>query len=227
VPGKAATDKEIVRDISEALKPWAPQKRRIESGKRKHEMRSASATEVLAGISETVRNEIAQLRTTTADFHNRSAIRKTRDDARDIIETVNRLEDQLSSPTLSPEVRVRLGHHTSLIGARGRDPGGAGIENMPLPRLLAALETVRAICQAAAANQPAADQVKLRCARLALRLILQFSDLKENKPSAGSNGANLCRIAGLLYEGVTGEREQSLRRVCQEVLRPYLKLLPS
>jgi hypothetical protein len=100
----------------------------------------------------------------------------------------------------------------------------ADIANMPIPKLLDALHEVRVICEAAVKNQPQTDQVKLWCTRTALRLILRFS---ETRPSAGSPNTSYCRIAGLFYQGVTGEAA-ALRRICQDVLRPYvdMDLLP-
>jgi hypothetical protein len=87
---------------------------------------------------------------------------------------------------------------------------------------LDALHTVRVRCQAGADNQPNADQVKLWCVRTAISLVLDFS---KNNPSAGSTKSSYCVIASLLYESVTGEKELQLRRICQDVLRPYLPLL--
>ena len=93
--------------------------------------------------------------------------------------------------------------------------------NMPVPRLLDALKEVREICQVADDNQPQADQVKFWCANIAIRLVLRFS---QENPSAGSEKSKYCRIAALLYESVMG-KAHSLRRICQEVLRPYQPLL--
>jgi hypothetical protein len=218
---EAMTDEEIVRDIANALKPWTPQHRQIETGRRAGEIEEKSETEVLAEISSAIHAEIARLRTLVPDFFHREAIKRNRDDARDIIASIDELRAKLSVKIISPELLLRLGLHSSIIGS------AEDIKNSPVPRLLDALEAVRAICQAADDNQPNGDQVKLRCAKGAMQLLLKFSDLKENRPSAGSNDSNLCRIAGLLYEAVTEKREQSLRGICQDVLRPYLPLLPS
>ena len=100
----------------------------------------------------------------------------------------------------------------------------ADIANMPIPRLLDALQEVRDICQAADENQPQADQVKHWCVRTALRLMLQFS---EDDPTAGSAKSPYCMISSLLYQVVTG-KEGELRRICQDILKPYhdAQLLP-
>ena len=213
-------DDEIVQAITDSLKPWAPQKRQIETGERAGEMETKSKTELQVEISEAVRKEIVYLQTTAVpDFYGREAIRNTRNDARDIIKSIDRIEKQLSAKTLSPELRVRLGLHTSLIGSP------ADIANMPVPRLLDALKDVHDICQAADDNQPITDQVKFWCVGIAFRLVIRFS---EDDPTAGSADSPYCAIAGLLYQSVTGKKHQQLRRICQKMLQPYIRdgLLP-
>jgi hypothetical protein len=208
------TDDEIVQAIANSLKPWKSRLRQLDTGY----LVEKSDEELLAEISTSVRAEIDRLRNNTVpNFFGRDAIRKTRDDARDILKSIDQLKEQLSAKTLSPELRLRLGLDIPLTG----DP--SEITNMPVPRLLEALRIMRDLCQAAADNQPDADQVKLWCVRTALRLVLRFA---KNRPSAGSDQTAYCIIAGLLYQGLTG-KEQHLRRICQDVLRPYLSLLPT
>jgi hypothetical protein len=212
------TDDLIIEGIADALKEWAPQQRQIEAGRRAGEMKPLTSAELRTQILRTVHNEISRLRTAAVpDFFGREAIRKTRADAREIIKSIDHLKSKLSAKTLSPELRLRLGLHTSLIGSP------CDIANMPVQRLLGGIEEVRAICQAANDNQPGADQVKLWCVRIALRLVLRHSI---ERPSAGSSNSAFCMIAGLLYQSVTGKKQQ-MRRICQEVLRPYQPLLPS
>jgi hypothetical protein len=191
--------------------------RQIETRKRAGEIEAKSAAEVQAQVTEKVRNEIVRLRALVPDFYGRGAIQKTREDARDIMESIDDLREKISVNVLSPELLLRLGLHPSIIGS------AEDIKNGPVPRLLDALEAVRGICRAAEKNQPGADQVKLWCVRVALRLMLQFST---KRPSAGSVDSSYCAIASLLYRGVTGKRSE-LRRVCQDVLRPYRGLLPT
>jgi hypothetical protein len=211
------TENEITKAITEALAPWSPQLRQIERGKRAGEIEAKSRSEVLSEISEKVGLEILRFRTSMVpDFFGRSAIKKTRQDARTLIESIDHLSKLLSAKTLSPELLLRLGHHTNLKGAP------ADLANMPIPRLFDVMQEIRGICKVADHAQPQADQVKLWCALTAIRLILQFS---ETRPSAGSLNTPYCRIASLFYQGVTG-KEQAIRRVCQEVLRPYQTLLP-
>jgi hypothetical protein len=208
-----ATDDDLVEAITSALRPWAPQRKQLASGF----IAEKSEAEVTEELSAVVRGCIDLLRQTVPDYFSRDAIRKTRDEARDIATAIDRVTELLSAKTISPELRLRLGMDTPMTG----DP--AEITNRPIPRLLDALHTVRVHCQAGADNQPNADQVKLWCVRSALNLVLGFS---ECRPSAGSAKTSYCVIASLLYESVTGEKELQLRRICQDVLRPYLPLLP-
>jgi hypothetical protein len=211
------TDNQTCEAIADALKEWAPQQRQIEVGKCAGEMKPLTKAELRAQILRAVQKEISSLRTTAVpDFFGREAIRKTRADAREIITSIDRLKTKLSGKTLSPELRLRLGLHTSLIGSP------SDIANMPVHRILGGMEEVRAICQAADDNQPAADQVKLWCVRIALRLVLRHSI---ERPSAGSSNSAFCTVAGLLYQSTTGKARQ-MRRICQEVLQPYQALLP-
>jgi hypothetical protein len=208
-----ATDDEIVQAIASSLKPWKPQLRQLETGY----LVEKSSGELLAEISTSVREAITTLRQTVPDYFSRYAIRKTGDDACDIAASIDRVTELLSAKTISPELRLRLGLDIPLTG----DP--SEITNMPVPRLLDALHAVRELCQAAADNQPGADQVKLWCVRTALRLVLEFS---KEAPSAGSEDTSYCRIAGWLYERVTG-KDGVPRSICQDVLRGYRPLLPS
>jgi hypothetical protein len=213
---EAATDIEIVRAIADALKPWRPQYRQIETGKRAGWLIAKSSVQMRADISKTVREEISRFRVEAVPhFFSRDAIRKTRGDARDLIKLIDRLTKQLSAATLSPELRLRLGEHDRVIGSP------ADIGNMPVPRLLHALKEIRDICQAADDNQPQTDEVKRWCALIAFRLVRTFSS---DDPSAGSDKTAYCIIAGLLYESVTG-KEERLRGVCQSILEPYQPLL--
>jgi hypothetical protein len=207
---RAVIDNEIVQAIVGALKPWAPQMRQLETGEQEADPQPEAA------ISGAVRAEILRFRTTAVPhFFHRDAIKKTRDDARAIIKAIDNLTEHLSALTMSPELRVRLGQHDRLIGSP------SDIANMPVPRLIEALLEVRGICQSADENQPQADQVKKWCAMIAIRLVLRFST---KKPNAGSDQSAYCTIAGYLYESVTG-KEERLRGVCQNVLKPYLPLL--
>lgn len=207
-------DGDIVKYIVDFLKPWKPQRRQIETGEHACEMEFKSEADLKAEISNAVAEQLSRLQTIVPSFLARTAIEKTRHDARDLIETIDELQRLLLSKTLSPELRIRLGDD-----GRPVDPS-VDINNLPVPRLLDALNNVRQRCQAADENQPQRDEIKFWCATKAIGLILKYS---EKRPRAGSVKTPYCTIAGLLYQGVTGE-EQSLRGVCQDVLRPYLSL---
>jgi hypothetical protein len=211
------TENPITEAIADALKEWKPQQRQIETGRRAGELQPLTKAELRSQILQAVNTEISRMRTTAVpDFFGREAIRKTRADAREIMKAIDQLKSKLSAKTLSPELRIRLGLHTSLIGSP------SDLANMPVPRLLGGMEEVRGICQTANNNQPAADQVKLWCVRIALRLVLDYSI---KRPSVGSSNSAFCVVAGLLYQSATGSKRQ-LRRICQEVLKPYQPLLP-
>lgn len=204
---KAPTDHELVEAITRALQPWSPQLRQIECGE------IETNPEPKKFISEAVGSKIAELRTLTPAFFHREAIRKTRDDARAIMEAIDRLSGVMATKTLSPELKLRLGleiHATE-----------ASSNNLPVPSLVRALSEVRGICQSAEENQPQADQVKRWCATIAIGLINRFST---ERPSAGSDQSAYCTIAGLIYESVTG-KEERLRGVCHDVLKSYQPLL--
>jgi hypothetical protein len=218
-PSKPATDDEIVEAIADALKPWKPQRRQIETGRRAGEIEDKSQAEMLAAISDAAREDILRLRATVPTFFDRRAIQKTRDDARDTIELIDQLEAQLSAKTLSPELRLRLRLPNESI----RMIGNPVKDESPVPRLLDALKTVREICEAGDKNQPNGNQVKRWCARVAMTLVLKFS---EENPSAGSAGSKYCEITDLIYWAVT-KKKQSLRRICQDILKLYRPYLPA
>ena len=200
-PSKSAVDDQIVQAIADALKPWKPQRRQIETGTKAGWMEDKSKAEVLATISATVREDILRLRATVPNFLDRKAIQKTRHDARDIVESIDRIEQQLSAKTLSPELGLRLSH---------------------VPHLLDTLKAAREICEAGDNNQPDGDQVKLWCARVAMRLVVKFS---EKNPSAGSARSKYCEITDLIHWAVT-QKKLSLRHICQDMMKLYRPILP-
>jgi hypothetical protein len=83
-------------------------------------------------------------------------------------------------------------------------------------RLLSALADVREACETGAANQPAEDQVKIWCARIAHTLMFRLS---AEKPTSGSPRSTYRLLASLLYEVLTGEAERDLKRACDDHLR--------
>jgi hypothetical protein len=210
-PGKKpalVTDDQIVEAIVEALKPW--QLRQWAGWLKLEDM---SEAEVLTTIKNGIHRDIARLREVVPKYLSREAIRKTRNDAREIIKSIDKLTQRLTAKTLSPSLQM----HISIVEQPGPpDPTGplADLAGNPAPRLLDALKKVRKVCKAADKTQPLADQVKASCASLAWRYVMQFS---LERPTAGSEDTKYCRIAGLLYESVSG-KEHSLRHICQDVL---------
>jgi hypothetical protein len=138
---------------------------------------------------------VRALRQASPDYFDREAIRRTRDDARTIIDLIDRLEQALQPNTLAPEIRLRLALETDVE---------AYAENAPAGRLLIALSEVRALCRAGDENQPSADQVRIWCARVAFSLMHRFS---EEAPTSGSPRSPYRVIAALLYEVLTGEAD--------------------
>lgn len=194
-------DNDVSSFIVDFLKPWAAQQKQLPTGF----LVEKSKAELFAEISAAVQREIDRLRELVPNYFSRNAIQKTRYDAREVIAAVDHLTGLLSAKTISPELRLRLGL------------------DLPEPRVLDALNEVRALCLAADENQPSADQIKFWCVSVALSLMLRFS---QKRPTAGSVKTPFCAIAGLLYQSVTGE-EENLRSICQTVLRPYQALLPT
>lgn len=156
------------------------------------------------GVCEIIRT----LRQDAPNYLDRNSIRKTRDDARTIVQSIGDLESHFRRTTLSPELRIRLG--LNIV----HSPDEVG--NMPVPRLLVALKAVRDICEAAERGQPSDDQVKIWCARIAHTLMVRFSN---EKPSSGSEQSSYRVIAGLLFESLTGIRGHDLRRACNDHLQ--------
>jgi hypothetical protein len=152
---------------------------------------------------------IRALRGASPEYFDRQAIRKTREDAREIIGALDHLEDLLRSATLGPELRLRLGLDTA-----GMIPEHAA--NAPAWRLMTALNEVRDLCQQGDINQPAADQVRIWCARIAYSLMDRFST---EEATSGSADSPYRVLASLLYEVLTGEAERDLKRACDQHLR--------
>jgi hypothetical protein len=137
---------------------------------------------------------IRTLRLAAPEYLAREAIRKTRDDARAIAESVEHLRELISQKTLAPELRLRLAPE---IG-----------------HLSDTLQAVKEICQQAE-NQPRDDQIKMWCAKIAFSLMIRFSD----KPPTSSSPRSPYRlIASLLYEVLSSESGHDLRRACGDEL---------
>jgi hypothetical protein len=156
------------------------------------------------GVCEIIRT----LRRAAPDYLDRSSIRKTRDDARTILQSIAELKRHVQRSTLSPELKLRLG-----LDATG---SSSEIANMPVPRLLETLQIISEICEAADQGQPSEDPVKVWCAKVAHTLMFRFSD---ERRSSGSPRSSYRIIAGLLYEILTGEAHRDLKRACDNHLR--------
>lgn len=149
---------------------------------------------------------IRSLRRASPEYFDREAIRRTRDAARTIVGLIDRVEEELRSESLAPELRLRL----------ALDAEAESAANSPGRRLLIALNEVRELCQAGDENQPSTDQVRIWCARIAYSLMFRFSD---EDITSGSPDSTYRAIAGFLYEVLTGEADRDLKRACDDHLR--------
>lgn len=183
---KRTPNDEAVTAIVNDLKPWQRRWRR---------------EEISFGVSE----QIERLKLTVTGFFDREAVIRTREGARDIIRTIDKLKQQLSKA--SPELQMRL----KLPPYRSES------------ELLDELALVRDECEQAASSaitKGRKDRVKEWCARIAHLLIRKYSN---REPASGSSNAPFRNITGLLYESVRPTAEQGttpdLKRACDDVLR--------
>jgi hypothetical protein len=80
---KPIADTELIAAIVEALKPWAPQWRQIETGPSQGFLTEIPIHEVEHIIGDYVRERIDSLRITTPNFFSRDAIINKREGARE------------------------------------------------------------------------------------------------------------------------------------------------
>jgi hypothetical protein len=132
----------------------------------------------------------------------REAIRKTRDDAREISRAATHLQGKIEQTTLSAELAMRISPERA--------------------RLLDTIKAIQEICEAADHSQPHEDPVRIWCAKIACTLVLRFSD---KRPSSGSVRSSYRVIAGLLFEVLTGIHGCDLRRACDDELKAMRPLL--
>jgi hypothetical protein len=144
---------------------------------------------------------VRALRLATPEYFKRTAIDKTKDDAREINSLAEKLKIAVSRKTLSPEMRLRLEHQ--------------------MDGLLATLDAIQSECRNAESNQSGKDDVLLWCARTAFSLLVS----SDRRPTSGSVQSPYRVIASLLYEIVTGERGHDLRRACDAHLKTMRMLL--
>src|SRR5262245_49686594 len=96
--GRATID-DLAVTIADVLKPW-----------REHGWQDERRRYHQAEVSAAVLKQIKLLRAVVPEHFTREAVRKTRDDARDLVKTIKKLERQLNRIKWhSPELRIRLG----------------------------------------------------------------------------------------------------------------------
>jgi hypothetical protein len=203
-----AADAELVVLIVEALKPWCPQWRQIETGY----ATEIPAREVEHMITDYVQQRIDSLRVTTRDFFSRDAVINKRQAARDVILTIDRLKHQLLNAP--PELRLRF--KTDLPPHFDQH----------VTQLFAALDHIHCECEKAinsAVKKGASgrrDEVKLWCARTAHLLMHKFSN---EKPTSGSANAPYRVIAGLVYRAIVQSEADppDLKRACDTILKSF------
>jgi hypothetical protein len=174
---KPPKDHKLIVTIADALKPWR---------------RPWREEEILRAVSA----HVASLRKDVSEYDGRDAIINTRHAARDVIETIAKLNQQISR---TPLLR-------RFIALRSDDP------------LFGRLKFVNDLCEGLSAESRG-DKVKAECAETALRLVQVCS---AERPTSGSSDSRFRIIAGLLYK-IVGPRTKNaipdLRRACGEVLR--------
>jgi len=84
----------IANDIADNLRPWKKGRDRAE-------------------ISDLVVLQIESFKNASDHHLNRDAVRRTRDNARDILKTIDRLDRQIKDS--SPEMKLRLGARTAVL----------------------------------------------------------------------------------------------------------------
>jgi hypothetical protein len=164
----------FINAITTALKPWA-----------------CPEAEVLAKVGELV----TLLCKVVPEHFTREAIIKTREGARELNKTIDKLEKQLSRiQRHSPELRIRL----PLI----------------IPDFLRGLGQIRKACKEAEQAATKEDRRKRICVGTAIFLIEVYS-------TKAPTIMRTCEIAGWLYEAVTGEEtnKTDFRWVCLDVLK--------
>jgi hypothetical protein len=210
-PPKPTID-DFVRSIVGSLKPWRPQLRQIKTG---HLIKKTEA-ELRTQISDAVCERVNLLHATAPEHFTSEARRRTRDDARDLIKTVKRLENQIKRIRQgSPELRIRLGLAPVSSASSFDGVTTALVSLSHQPNLEADLAWLRATC--AEAERGAADikdQCKRLCVHTAWLLIARYS---ENEPTINRIG----EVAALLHQAVTGlkPKKTDFRWLCQQMLR--------
>jgi hypothetical protein len=169
---------ELVQTIVDELKPWKE---------------SYSQEQIECAVAQ----DIDLLRDVSQGHFSRSAIRKTRDDARTLKEEIKRIERLLRDA--SPEMKLRL----KLNPVGWQNP------------LLVELAAARKECDRAVVAAPATNEIKKWCARVAFRVVRKFS---QHEPTGTDQGPFRC-VTRCLYEAVTGKEGKDLKRACDDHLR--------
>jgi hypothetical protein len=230
----AARDAEIIWAIVKALKPWKPQWHQLKTGWRikadgtvpsgswveamiiedrfvaipadkqtKALVNAKQQTELRTEIRAAVGEQIELLRKANSEVFSRSMVIGTRAGAKALLSAIKVLEGRLAQA--SPELRLRLGLdlQQNEFGTR---------------RLLRELRHLRDECSAAIQAASGTNQLKKWCAKTAIGLIVRYSD---RKPHSGSAKSEYRKIAGLLYEAVTGKPpgKDNLKRACDIALK--------
>jgi hypothetical protein len=159
-------------------------------------------------VAVTIRN----MESLVKSYYDRDVIRQTRDAAREIVSTVDKLEQQLDRAPPMLRVANQPSEHLVLLGM------SAANEYVPA-RLRRELQCLRKACEEVTTGLPRTDMVKDWCAREACQLVFSVSRTiptnTENSPFRA--------IAGLLYVGVdparvaawrAGADPPDLRRAC-------------
>jgi hypothetical protein len=187
-------------------------------------------------VHAAVSDAVILLRGVSQSFFDREAIRRTRDDARKIIDAITILESRIDRA--SPELRTRLKLDGALdnpellrtitewrpptplrMSETARDvPTDVVVDvQSGTVRLLKELRCLRKTCEEADASQRGTDQVKEWCARKAWELAWRLKANSESETSGIKSPdrvtlATLYAIAPLLYEAVAPDRVAEWRK---------------
>ena len=196
VTANATSQEDLIEEIGYQLRPWR-----------------CSKSDVLAkirGTIEELQREFAKAPDPWRGFRS-----ENKDYANNILRAIDNLKKQLAAP---PESFFKaLLNATQPEEIKELDSPDKLTEDVA--DLSSRLTKLAVQCREVIANRigadPRADYRKTNTACATLFLVL---DVSEQSPTAGSPDSSFCFISSLMFEAVTGMREQNLRRACQKVL---------
>jgi hypothetical protein len=182
----SATRAELIQLIVQAIKPWNE---------------AYSEADVKKGVTDSLN----LLCSTVPQNFSREAIKKTRQNARDVKAAAQQLERLLINAT--PEMKLWL--KLDPVPASWRHP------------IFAELDSIKEQCSRAEAAQTRENNIHDWCARFGYRIVLKFS---KDEPT-GTDEGPYRKVTMYLYEAVTGEPDRDLRRACFDHLKQFRRAI--